>query len=424
MRKTERLLAHREPLHLAIEDDETGRDRRSAGAGKSYPRFFWYLGYAVFSVVLALTALEIGSWAILSVHARFHRDAVAEVAADSPAYSGYGWAQECLSEQLSRTKLRYVYFPFRLWGVSEWHGVCMNNDASNLGPVRRTIHPANPRCASQPARSVWVMGGSTVYGTGVPDWATIPSFLSGELSKTTWCWEVVNLGVEGYATNQELIFLAELLRAGRRPAYVILYDGFNDADLGSTQPAGLTPHFDFATIRNRFDGSAGGRLDFLKRSHTWQLAVNIAHHIAPPSQVERAELKARASATLDNYEQNVRMVKTLGSEYGVTVLAFWQPALIYGQKPLVSYEQRLRDLSPRFSFQNLAPIYDEARRRSAATRDFVFLGDIFDKSREALYLDWVHLNPTGNQAAARAMAEYVAPQESGGTLANASATRR
>jgi hypothetical protein len=81
-------------------------------------------------------------------------------------------------------------------------------------------------CKNAGVRQVWVFGGSTVYGIGTPDWATIPSYLSREVNTDpTACIEVTNLGAEGYVTNQEEIFLIQQLKAGRKPDIAILYDG-------------------------------------------------------------------------------------------------------------------------------------------------------------------------------------------------------
>jgi len=52
-------------------------------------------------------------------------------------------------------------------------------------------------------------------------------------------------------------------------------------------------------------------------------------------------------------------------------------------------------------------MYEEAERRARRSGNFVFLGNIFDEVQEPLYLDSVHLNPVGNQLAARAIASYI-----------------
>jgi len=373
--------------------------------------FFTSLGYLVFSLILAAILLEIASRLILSAYQHFHRSTVAEFAADNPAFSSFSWARECLEEQSVTSKQRHTYFPFRIWGVTEFHGSCINNDMTDMGAVRRTVNPPNPTCSTNAATNVWVLGGSTVYGTGIPDWATLPSYLAREVNTTARCIHVINLGVEGYASNQELLFLLEQLKAGKRPDVVVFYDGFNDADFGTMLSGNPTPHMGFAGIKGRLEGKVASRFDFLKGLGMWRLAEQATKSWGRSGtpRAPASELRARAEKALSNYEENLKIAKQLGKAYGFRVDAFWQPAIIYGHKPLVNYEQQLLQLSlsAAYPFHSLLPVYEEAQRRASGDGTFIFLGDIFDSTQEPLYLDWVHLNPRGNEIAARALAIYI-----------------
>jgi hypothetical protein len=72
-----------------------------------------------------------------------------------------------------------------------------------VGVVRKTTSPNGQTCTGQSTRSVWMFGGSALYGTGVPDWATLPSYLSRVLNAVRrGCIIVVKSGVEDYVTNQ------------------------------------------------------------------------------------------------------------------------------------------------------------------------------------------------------------------------------
>src|SRR5262249_25642107 len=152
----------------------------------------------------------------------------------SPAYQGATWTQDFWREETLRTESRRMYVPFRIWGAKEWHGKYVNTDQNEAGGWRRAINPASEEWPKQPAKKVWGFGGSAVYGTGDPDWATLPTYLSRDLNVgDRECVVVSNFGVEGYVTNQEVILLVQQLKEGRRPDVVIFYDGFNDATVGS-----------------------------------------------------------------------------------------------------------------------------------------------------------------------------------------------
>jgi nucleotide-binding universal stress UspA family protein len=119
-------------------------------------------------------------------------------------------------------------------------------------------------------------------------------------------------------------------------------------------------------------------------------------------------LESKAEATLDNYEANLRIVRILGEGYGFRVFCFWQPASIYGHKPLHTFEMRMpSNDATKPSFHILSTVYRLAERRAAKDHAFVFLGDIFDSITERLYLDWMHLAPQGNELVARSLAKAV-----------------
>lgn len=374
-------------------------------------RFFSFLGYTVFSFMLAALVIESGAFVILTVLHRVRPDSQVNFADTSPAYTGYPWAAEFWKEEKARWRTQHgSYEPFRLWGVAPWHGKYINTDRIADSSWRRTVNPSNEQCEKLGSTEIWMFGGSTLYETGVPDWATLPSFLSRDLNSAgSGCFNVTNFGTEGYVTNQEVILLMEQLKAGRRPGLVIFYDGVNDAYVGAVSPGIPAAHMSFAIIRARVEGSVAGRLDFLRNSYAFQLAMMAVHavHWAHASKPSVPESELKAVATLDNYEANLFIAKTLGQAYGFHVLCYWQPAIVYGRKPLAVFEKKIANAdADQPSFQNLTAVYEEARRRADKTHDFIFLGSLFDSVQEPVYIDkWMHLSPAGNEIVAHLLAE-------------------
>jgi lysophospholipase L1-like esterase len=381
-----------------------------------YPRFFSYVGYTIFSVILAAVILEFGAtilrWAY---HRAYPRDA--QSMAGSPPYQGHAWAQEFWKEEYLRraSSTAHHYVPFLIWGERAWHSSTINVDESAIGNLRRTVNPTNPACPQTQRKVIWMLGGSTLFGMGVPDMETIPSHLSRELNAAgSGCFVVLNLGMEGYLTNQELILLVEALKTGQRPDMVVFYDGVNEAYAAAAPgvPGRPTPHLEFQSIKARVEGSLASALDFLRDSNSLQLARAIAARfhrrdsVVPPP----TEGIARATATLDNYLANVRVLRGLAQAYNFKVLFFWQPSLASGNKPLTPFEEQFRDdlrVSPQAnSLAILKAVNEEAERRSLHGGDFIFLGRIFDSVQEPVYIDHLmHLGPRGNQIVARAIAQ-------------------
>src|SRR5580693_5171068 len=156
---------------------------RAARVDRPLPRLFTIVGFAVLSLVVLAALLEFASWAIWSAYHARHLEGPENQAA-SPVYTGTAWAPEFWQEEHLRQKSRHSYVPFLLWGVNPWHGKYVNNDEGKTGVWRRTINPARDECEGNRV-AVWTFGGSTMYGTGVPDWATLPSYLSRDLNASS-----------------------------------------------------------------------------------------------------------------------------------------------------------------------------------------------------------------------------------------------
>lgn len=377
-------------------------------------RFFAAVGYLIVSVIASAALIELGARVIWSgYHWIRHRPDEIHFASTSPAYANYPWAKEYWKDEEARWNVHTgVYQPFRIWGVSPFHSTYVNNDESPFGTWRRTMNPVDSGCDHRPHTDIWIFGGSTVYGTGVPDWATVPSLLSRDLnSSESPCVFVINFGTEGYVTNQELILLTEQLKAGHRPSFALFYDGVNESYAGAVSPGIATAHISLERIRALVDGSIASKFDFLQNSYALQLAraasgsvgrVHAAEPLAP-------QANAKAVAALDNYEANLRLARILGQGYGFRVMCFWQPAFVYGRKPLDPFEKAIpRNESEMNAFQIMGVVYQEAARRSSTNHHFVFLGNILDSVHEPLYIDkWMHLSPQGNEIVAQTLANAI-----------------
>jgi lysophospholipase L1-like esterase len=370
------------------------------------------LGYTIVAVAVLASFLECLSWMICSLHP-LTRQAQSENQKASPVYKEAEWAREFWRQEALRQEKPRAYVPFRLWGVTEWHSKYINNDSGVGGFWRRTMNPGN--CVPSNSLHVWTFGGSTMYGVGVPDWATMPSYLSGELNAGgRSCVLVSNFGVEGYVTDQELILLEEQLKAGGRPDVVIFYDGLNDS-MSQCPPGPPTPHGAYRTIKSRVEGSPSARLDFLQKSYAVRLVGELLARFHHPGSVafQASEVQPRIMSVMSKYEANVRLVRALAGAYGFKLYSFWQPLLTYGHKPLVPFEQRLtRADASNIPADNacllmMAATYSEAERRAAPQGNFVFLGGVFDSTKEPVYIDQGHLGPRGNEVVAQSIANYV-----------------
>lgn len=408
-----------------------------------FPRFFAVLGYALLSLLVMTVLLEALSYFLLAFnrsyrHSRLRRlqgdspgnlyvcrgtggagcplftDPDYNIGSASPAYNGFPWAEDFWKEYRAYTSLEESpppYEPFRLWGLVSFHGQYINNDDTELGRVRRTSNKLPPGCGPQHSVKIWFFGGSTAWGEGVPDFATVPSYLSKKLNvQGGACVEVSNLGVDAYSSNLELIYLIQELKTGSRPNIVVFYDGINDALTGAYDPAHASTHLNYRQIKQKFESSIISWPGLARRSHLAQLSAAIGArlsrtHSSKAGEENRASL---ASATLRNYEEDLQLVRMLAKDYGFEFYAFWQPHLLFGDKRLGDFEKMLVSQYGSDAFTaSIQSVYREAERRSVQSGDFLFLSRIFEPVSEPLFIDDAHLGPRGNEIVSDAIARVV-----------------
>ena len=321
-----------------------------------------------------------------------------------PYYRGQDWAAEHWRE-LRDTKADY--HPYVLWRRAPFRGrtITVNNDG-----VRAT-----PGTDCRPgAYTVFVLGGSTVWGYGVPDWATIPAYLAQELRARRGapvC--VVNLGELGFNSTQDLIELIRQLQAGHVPDLVIFYQGINDVwTAAQAGKPGL--HFYLEEIAGRLEGDAGpsSGTNWLARSNMFRFAAQHALRRDPPAGARLPGYMAKRWIAPDSlsaqverlYLQNYTMVDALARAYGFTYGMFWQPNLLVGKKPLGSEElafQRRESEQGEDWMALMNRAYARVAEDAPRRPHLHFMGNVFDADSTVLYSDWAHLNPVGNQRVAR-----------------------
>jgi len=430
-----------------MEMTTTRRSDESAGMMVPFPRFFSVLGYTVFCVVAFALLLELGSAAGFGIYHLVSRDqeipaeyrplmrrcrAVPHgqcgsleeaVASGNPLYDPYPWAEEYWREQNARHAWWWEtlpYQPFVGWGNRPLSGKVMNVEAHDNGIWRRTVE-GQPNCEGMPPIVIWAFGGSTMFGDGSSDEYTIPSLLSVQLSKRFHrCVHIVNMGVEEYNTNQELVLLERQLQVVTRPDAVIFYDGANDAfvtlDEHDTKVHGFAHG-----IAERLGPRAlrSNLMVTLQSTYSYKLAAALRKRASAvrraPENGPPSDQSAEASAVLDRYESNLSLVRVLSGAFGFRAYFFWQPLIFYSvpqssaQSPYVqAILHRSRVSSPedqRYS-TGTNQIFAEAERR-ARKGEFTFLGHALDHVNGLVYIDNTHIGPNGNELIATVIADEI-----------------
>lgn len=323
-------------------------------------------------------------------------------------YQDLSWGAEYWAEFGAAGGARYV--PYTLWRRPPFSGEFVNVDGEG---VRRT---PGSRCDPD-TFTIYTFGGSTMWGTGSPDDATIPAFLLGQLEADglgPLC--VTNFGESAWVSSQELAELVRQLRRGRRPDLVIFYGGINDT-FTAYQHGFPAVHWDSTRIARRFerDGPLTQRLDdWLRDNSVFYRGLNRAVDAMSGTPrgrpaVNGVDLPSLQNAVVETYLQNVRLADALGRSFGFETLAFWQPLSLVGNKRLTEEEERAVAADADSAAVEFARgVYQLAGAAAGGIPNFTSLIDVFADTDGFIWIDWVHVNPEGNRTVARAMSPEVA----------------
>lgn len=312
--------------------------------------------------------------------------------------------------------------PFDYWRIRPHVGTTISIDAAGL---RRTVQATGaPFGAGARSYRVFCFGGSTMWGSGVPDQATIPSLLARRLSNAGFAVEVTNFGQPGYVSTQETIALLLELEKGNIPDVALFHDGFND--IGSA-------------LLNGAPGLAGdeyerGQADELFHRPTtlglvrhWLLHLPVARLVAPnvttslagrvAEQAAKTTDAALAQQIVRRYLANLRAAQALASGLQADAVFFWQPVVYLRRAPTPLEQETIQAHAGSALFHRR--VTDLVRQAKAAPllADPVLprltdLSSAFDDpslDQTTVFFDDCHLGDRGNGIIATAMAAAVIP---------------
>ncbi len=283
---------------------------------------------------------------------------------------------------------------------------------------RRT--PDTPAAAQH---TVFVVGGSTVYGAEVPDAHTIPSYLQRMLNaRQPGVWRVENRGTISVTTAQQLELLRTLpLRKGD---VVVFYDGANDIVQGvyNGEPWGW-----IVGENRKALGGAGPFKALLARLNLKYAAskaqsysvflsavlgglVNSANLRSKPHLLDEAKTHALARTTAELFKQNIEQAARVASAAGCRFVHFLQPQL-FASAHRTAYERSLLRnyyINPKgleTAFDAGWPLLEKAASQMNGLRSYD-LSHILDArgNGEEFYLDYCHVNHAANARISAAIA--------------------
>jgi lysophospholipase L1-like esterase len=336
----------------------------------------------------------------------------AQAAAALSVYKSQPWAPTYWREEVAAFKV--LYQPYVLWKRGPYQGETVAIDEAGL---RRTTHS---QCAAQ-NYTIWIFGGSTMWGAGAPDWLTIPSLLAEQYEKSGKPVCVRNYGTTAWVNTQEIVeLILELKHAPRKPDLVVFYDGANDSySLYRTGMIDVPLNNDL--IKNKLEtgdpmqtgwnhprsSTLRSISQYLLQSKTAQTISRLGAQLrtarsgAQPA-FSRQLSSEQVRSQLDiAYLKNMELAGALARQYGFKYAFFWQPVMLAGHKRLSAEEDTTLQKTVagnggiQAAFQEM---YDLAQNQSQA--DFFDIADVLDNRQDTIYIDFAHLSPEGNRLVA------------------------
>ena len=363
--------------------------------------------YCTVSIILINSLICIGliEWAARSfTPGPDHED----VRTQLPYYANQAWSEQYWQEFGS---IERSYQPHTIWRRSEFNGRYINVNENGL---RATPHSD---CASA-TKTVFMFGGSAMWGEGAPDTKTIPSYLLQEIERETGgsaC--VINFAESAWTSTQSLIALIAEIQKEHIPDLVIFYDGVNDANVVLTSGKRFT-HANLSEFATRLEGTAVPlHTRIMRNSQVARLLYTYVQDQKQDSGLP-ALVFDKDATTLNKYitttyVQNYQIVDALADQYGFDYAFFWQPVIGYGEKALTPDEDTMlqdakairvkldEETYDRMHFLHL--VYDTITPVLASLEHVYNLSHLFDDQKKSMYIDFVHVTPEANQMVALEM---------------------
>lgn len=308
----------------------------------------------------------------------------------------------------------YAYEPFTQFKERSFRGRFVNVSEAGF----RLSKDQGPWPPDPKHYNVFLFGGSTVFGYGVPDGETIASYLQAYLREHAWhdvC--VYNFGRSSYVSSQERVLLEELLLADFVPDLALFVDGLNEFAFpeGPAETQRLKAVFEGKADVRGWQWAKDLPMGRLARFIHGAGASALTHrpnvnprNVEPPSALDdpkydNPEIIARV---IKRYLDNKRLIEAVSREYGTRAAFVWQPI------PLYKYDLKYHPFATgdfgTNAFAQHGYRYMERRvREEPPSENFLWCADIQEALAEPLYVDKVHYTARMNCLIASIVGRWV-----------------
>jgi hypothetical protein len=272
---------------------------------------------------------------------------------------------------------------------------------------------------------VFTFGASEMWGTGSPDWDTIPANLQKGLEKLRQgpvC--VMNFAESAYVSMQDVIMLLMQLQSGNVPDLVLFYTIGGDVySAYQSGRAGVLQNLDQIAARFEERQEPSSFVDQLRSTYSYALIDKLMGKLSIAN-LQQEEPTHRKLVTYESmgidvaklsdlivqhYLGNHEFVSRLAQRYGFKYFFFLPPRIFRGNKPLTPEEQEMKHkVETDAAFYKLyIAVYQTIERESSKYQNFHSMAQIFDHYDSLIWIDAAHVTPIGNQLVAERMLDVI-----------------
>lgn len=261
---------------------------------------------------------------------------------------------------------------------------------------------------------IFVFGGSTAFGYGVPDDETIASHLqdcfSNQGSKKIAA--LYNFGRGHYYSTQERILFEQMLAAHHSPDIALFIDGLNEFFYYEDEGTAVSASFEKCLAGDLY------RLwfkDLRKRSPVIRTFRKITKTIkntlfkgARLKEKERRKYcdQAKLTRCIERYIVNKQMIEAISTSFHTKSIFVWQPV------PTFQYDLELHPFAKegfgRHGYSAFGyPLMWEYVQRHPLGENFLWCAHIHEGLDEPLYVDVAHYSPMMSKRVAHAIYNFM-----------------
>jgi len=285
--------------------------------------------------------------------------------------------------------IKWNEFPYRTL-IPDQHTLSVN--INSLGFRGDEINPLSD------SYLIFLVGGSTVFGSGVNDKQTIPYHLEKELQSNNLNVRVVNAGVPGIHSATEIKLIEEKIYQ-LNPDLVIIYDGYND----------LVKDYD--QFNNLGENDLNSKIiRFLAKNEYWRtgaVAVTLYFTLKNPENIETSSINIdhtnqKVSAWFEKINNSCE-----NSKNTFQTILILQPFLGTGDKELTTNEHIIYEKNNHNLLVSEYKKYSEHLNLMNNCSKVIDFSNIFDNSSQPIYMDFVHVSSDGNKIIAKSISNHI-----------------